>query len=127
MCDFDKGLKLCTCSKEISIDENKSTWTLKRYSLIDWIALEMGRCGLATYNKNDQDTANLIWLHLNTESCFDFDYQPVEQDTLNLELNLNTNRALKYEFIFENGQWELANSVSDHLNSQLIISRGYID
>ena len=126
MCDFVKGLKLCTCPEPLPNLKVASTWTLKRYFNTDWMNLELGRCGLITYATNEKEISNLICLHLNTENCFDFDYKPVEQDTLNLELVLDTNKILKYEFAFENGQWELAESVSDHLNSKLIINHGYI-
>lgn len=127
MCDSSKEIKLCTCLNKVTKDKNVSTWTLKRYFMADWMALEGGRCGLMAYNSNEQDIADLLGLHLNTEDCFDFDYQPAEQDVLNLNIVISSDKTVKYEFVFRNGQWELAESISAHLNSKLVVNRGYVN
>ena len=143
MCDFSTGIKFCTCKNQMTSQDNTlSYWTLKRYFGQDWLNLEIGRCHIASYNQDEQEIADWILYHLNLsviksniesndESCFDFDYQPVAGDTLNLQIKQNNNNfalniPLKLEFIFKNQQWQQSLEISNHLNKDLIIYQGML-
>lgn len=126
MCDFTQDIKFCTCENLLGGGSHFSIWTLKRYINQDWISLERGRCNTTTYENSEQANAELIWLHLNTQDCFDFNYRPANGDVLNIQTAANTDETVKYEFIFTDNQWQLAESISDHLNAKLVIYKGYL-
>lgn len=126
MCDFTQGIKFCTCLNKNAEGKNVSTWTLKRYINQDWMSLDRGRCSMTAYENNEQANAELIWLHLNTQDCFDFIYKPINGDVLNIQTAINSDGAVKYEFTYADNQWQLAESISAHLNTNLVIHKGYL-
>ncbi|MDP5202236.1 hypothetical protein [Flavobacterium sp. DG2-3] len=49
-------------------------------------------------------TNEIMLIQLNSRDCFDFDYQPQEDDNLNVYTPENGNRK-HLSFIFKNGEW----------------------
>lgn len=80
MCN-DVFFKLCTCEK---VKINQSYWTLKRFIDSDWATLEIGRCFYPDYQDNDKDFIENIKILLNSKNCFDNDFNPENDDILNL-------------------------------------------
>lgn len=126
MCDLNQDIKFCACRNLAADNSHFSSWTLKRYIDQDWTKLEIGRCNMTAYKNSEQANAELIWLHLNTQDCFDFNYKPENGDILNIKTAVDTNETVKYEFTFTDNQWQLAESISDHFNAKLVIHKGYL-
>lgn len=146
MCKFEHGIKLCICDKKqlqnmIKNNIPCSFWTLKRFESVNWMELEFGRCLHPTYSLMDTEIADFILYYLNTEHCFDFDFIPKPQDTLNFTLyssqylnqsfnqatNLTKLQPLKLEFEFRNSEWQQVASISEELNEHWVIYQGKVD
>jgi hypothetical protein len=127
MCDFTKGIKLCSCgSQKIKFREqehnhnvndklikksNKKNadipliyiWRLFRF-VEEYTTVEMvGRYILPSDDIGNGLNAEWIALNLNLENCFDFDYTPAEGDNIFIQQNVNMGSYLC--FIFTNGEW----------------------
>ena len=76
------------------------------------------------------DTAEYLCLLLNSEDCFDFDYQPMRFDTLNLYVLNIENRKVNYEFEYvitdDKSEWRINESSSEHLNKDKVTYKGDI-
>ena len=126
MCDFTKGIKLCSCENEtikfreqefykmvknehVKIPNKKNEnipiifiWRLfKLKSKND--NNEIGRYMLPSGDIGNGLDAEWIALNLNLENCFDFDYTPEEGD--NLFIQTNEIASAYISFIFTNNQW----------------------
>lgn len=86
MCQVDKKLKLCTCSK--NIDRSKDHWALSRKHVMQ-DAFDCIMMGMYIAPPRDENRESLVeWLISEMkENCFDFNYQPFDEDKLMLHLN----------------------------------------
>lgn len=128
MCDFTKGIKLCTCEKEsilfreeefykevkgefikVPNKKNENIPLLFIWRLFSLTSKnkdnEMGRYMLPSENIGNGLDAKWIALNLNLENCFDFDYTPDEGD--NLFILTNEIGSAYISFIFTNKQWTI--------------------
>lgn len=127
MCDFNKGIKLCTCNGEkikyrkqdlykkikgklVKIPNKKNdeipiiyVWHLYRYIGKDEENYELGRYIFPTDDIGNGLNAEWIALNLNIENCFDFEYIPNEGDNLYITQNIELSPYIS--FIFKNGEW----------------------
>lgn len=124
MCDFEKGFKLCSCKLEIpKIQKNKKSkkykdipvqksdyrWVLSRLAGIrdetnDEFLIE-GEYSMPSKDIGKGLDDEWIMLNLNLENCFDFEYCPMEGDSLSFFSNANFEYL---SFIFKNGNWIIA-------------------
>ena len=98
MCIIDATLKLCTCSDKI--DTSQPHWRLYRKTIIQ-PDFELHPVGKVSYLEASLGSDMLIH-ELNQRNCFDFDYEPLKDDKL--IINLITE---KLEFVFKNYRWEV--------------------
>lgn len=131
MCDFNNGIKLCTCDgdkikykkqdlykkvkgKLVKIPNKKNDaipliyiWHLYKYSGKDEVNMMIGQYIFPNNDLGNGLNAEWILLNLNIENCFDFDYTPNEGDNLIIRQNVEFSPYIS--FIFKNGEW-----VKDH-------------
>lgn len=126
MCDFSKGLKLCSCGNEkikfrkqeyyrkvndqlvkVPKKENENIPLVYIWQLFKYAGpVNDGMMGLYELPKNDIGNglnAEWIALNLNILDCFDFDYEPGEGD--NLFITQNEYGSPYISFIFKSGKW----------------------
>jgi len=101
MCKINKAFKLCTCHSDLK--EEEADWILfkvrpqsSKYKILGMVAFqflpeEIGK------NKN------LICQALNLRNCFDFDYQPQNEDLLHIKCRMEQEHILIFEYT--NGKW----------------------
>lgn len=77
MCDIKEGFKLCTCST--AINRAEPHWKLYRFGQEYENFMVMGSF---RFRLKEQNIHWLIHTELNNKNCFDFDYQPQNQDVL---------------------------------------------
>ena len=97
MCKLGKTLKLCTCSDKI--DKKKPYWTLARKTIKQYEQTYEINGHWELSHTDDDDTLLKInnWLleQLNNEQCFDFKYEPLDEDKLIINKD-----GLKHEFLY---------------------------
>lgn len=127
MCDFNNGIKLCTCNGEkikyrqqelyrkvkgelVKIPNKKNDsipiiyiWHLFRYIGQNEENFELGQYIPPTDDIGNGLNAEWIALNLNVENCFDFEYIPSEGDNLFITQNIEFSPYIS--FIFKNGEW----------------------
>lgn len=124
MCSIITHIKFCSCDNELI--KKQSKWSIKRFKGVSWMALEKGRCLVPDYSDNLKMNINFIENELNNNpDCFDFKFRPIQNDILNIVLT-DSKKSNEFEFEFKDGNWEKSNSISSHLNSNLISFKGKI-
>ncbi|UUC45969.1 hypothetical protein [Flavobacterium cerinum] len=127
MCDFTKGFKLCSCEPEKIKFREKEVYKKSDGQLIpvknkknDSIPLiyiwqlfrlvgeyknssMLGRYILPTDTVGNGLDAEWIALNLNSENCFDFEYDPQEGDTLFIRQNVILGPYIS--LLYKDGQW----------------------
>tara|TARA_R110000765_G_scaffold426577_1_gene542703 strand:- start:756 stop:1067 length:312 start_codon:yes stop_codon:yes gene_type:complete len=97
MCKSGTELKLCTCNDKI--DKSKPYWTLARKT-IKQNEPELLLVGLymppnTYFDEELNKTKEWLETQLNNSNCFDFNYEPLEEDKLVIHLNEH-----KFEFVY---------------------------
>jgi hypothetical protein len=111
MCDVNGPFKLCTC--DTNVDRTKPHWILHRYIQSKEEYQVMGE--FRTPNPYHQISTRSLKRRLNSVNVFDFEYQPVEGDYLELflspeiEFDGEDYEELDPEYILEftRGKWML--------------------
>jgi hypothetical protein len=126
MCDFTKGIKLCSCENETIKFREQEFYKMVKNEYVKipnkknenipiifiWRLFklksknnnnEIGRYMLPAGDIGNGLDAEWIALNLNLENCFDFDYTPEEGD--NLFIQTNEIASAYISFIFKNDQW----------------------
>ncbi|GGB77560.1 hypothetical protein GCM10007424_17030 [Flavobacterium suaedae] len=127
MCDFSKGIRLCTCESEtikfrekeyyrkvkgelIKIHNKKNDkipliyiWQLFRYKGKKKDCFEMGSYKMPQDDIGKGLNDEWVVLNLNIENCFDFDYTPKEGD--NLLIRQNEDLSPYMSFIYKSDKW----------------------
>jgi hypothetical protein len=100
MCTINQGLKFCTCE---DLSGAEYTWRLTRYLGND----SNGPVGSIVAPSHDLGaglTSERILACLNGGAAFDFDYLPLEKDSI--RFHRKTRDGYWYmSFLFENGMW----------------------
>ena len=99
MCEIDGNFKLCTCNDKI--DTKLPHWRLYRKTIIqpvhdNYIIDGMIASPIILVNARD------LLEQLNLRNCFDFDYQPLDEDKLLVKL---TSEKLEFVYDGENKRW----------------------
>ena len=148
MCDFTKGIKLCSCENETIKFREQEFYKMVKNEYVKipnkknenipiifiWRLFklksknnnnEIGRYMLPAGDIGNGLDAEWIALNLNLENCFDFDYTPIQHDVLNMTFYQKGN-SIKFEFYFDNNQWHQEMTLSEHLNKKMIAFQGLI-
>jgi len=99
MCELDSNLKLCTCSEKI--DTNQPHWRLYRKTIIQ-PTQDFHVVGMIINPIDSSLSAFDLLEQLNLRNCFDFDYQPLDDDKLVVKL---TSEKLEFVYDGENMCW----------------------
>ena len=108
MCDLNGPFRLCTCSSKIDYDQ--SHWILHMNSANEGEDMMVIIGMMTPMNLIDKIERRKILRRLNTINVFDFDYKPIENDQL--ELNLSDGNG--YKFTFKKGKWVIEEWYGEH-------------
>lgn len=118
MCDFHQGFKLCTCDGE-QLLEAEIDWKLNRINKSIPIKHRRGRAAIPRFTNQEQTTKESILEFLNLNNCFDFDYEPQENDFLRIRIHKKNDRWAAFRFV--RGTWTDDKSTSlSSWRSQLV-------
>lgn len=111
MCIAGKTLKLCTCSDKIN--KSRPYWTLARKNIkqsqgeplmgsFTEPTIEDGNKLIQVFDSVDTKEQIIMWLCNELEqSCFDFDYEPMAEDKLVINLPSGS-----LEFVYRYNKWQ---------------------
>jgi len=128
MCEARKTLKLCTCSDKI--DKSQPYWTLARKTIKQPTVetVTMGSYMPPDFQADADSTKTQLWIvdQLNTQLCFDFDYEPFKNDKLVIRLPSGT-YELEYSDMAQ--AWEEIDSDDPFLEKvkRSVQARGYVE
>lgn len=100
MCNIDEHLKLCTCHEKI--DNTLPHWRLYRKTIIQ-PEYDFDIVGLMIEPMDFSLNAFVLLEQLNLRNCFDFDYQPLDEDKLLVKF---TSEKLEFVYDGDNKCWE---------------------
>lgn len=107
MCDLQNGFKLCACDEK-KLEQKDIGWGLQRVAPNRTITYRKGRAAVQKFNIKEEDLRNKIMQELNAQNCFDFEFEPQENDRLQIRYKENNWFAYRYQ----KGQWQKDNSTS---------------
>jgi hypothetical protein len=117
MCDLTQEFILCSCGEENLADE-KVGWILKRTNEDLLYETRKGMPAVNFLTEDQKEVQVSIVQRLNSSNCFDFDYEPQNDDFLRIKTSQN--KRIWYAFRFYYGEWMEDNSTSyDGWKSQL--------
>ena len=108
MCDLNGPFRLCTCSEDI--DYSKPHWILRMNNINDGEEMMVTIGMMTPINLIDKIERRKILRRLNTISVFDFEYNPKDND----QLELNFEEYDGYKFTFKNGKWKIEEWYGEH-------------
>lgn len=108
MCDLNGPFKLCSCSSDI--DYSKPHWILKTNPTRNEEYLVVIEGMMIPPNLIDKIERRKVLRRLNTVNVFDFEYNPSEND----QLELNHEEDDGYKFTFRKGKWVLEEWFGEH-------------
>ena len=108
MCDLNGPFRLCTCSDDI--DFTKPHWILRMNSINDDVETMVTIGMMMPLNLINKIERRKILRRLNSVNVFDCEYNPSENDQL--ELNLEEDDG--YTFNFQKGKWVFEEWYGDH-------------
>lgn len=121
MCNTHQGIKFCTCD---DISQAEYTWRLTRYLGKD----SNGPVGSIVAPADDLGqglTSDRLLALLNGGNAFDFDYSPMEKDSVRFVRNAKQGHWYM-SFLYQGGKWiEGMNPVFTSVNKE--IARGTVD
>ncbi|MDJ1472803.1 hypothetical protein [Xanthocytophaga flava] len=112
MCENTSQIKFCTCivtSEGTPDPKNTYMWVLSRLVGLKKEHL-IGRVMGSTQDLGSGITAETIVQLLNEGNCFDFDYTPSKDDTLNISIRSDSYQY--FTLIFRGQKWEEGNNPS---------------
>ena len=108
MCDLNGPFRLCTCSEDI--DYSKPHWILRMNNINDGEEMMVTIGMMTSINLIDKIERRKILRRLNTINVFDFEYNPKDND----QLELNFQEYDGYKFTFKNGKWKIEEWYGEH-------------
>ena len=108
MCDLNGPFRLCTCSEDI--DYSKPHWILRMNNINDGEEMMVTIGMMTPINLIDKIERRKILRRLNTINVFDFEYNPKDND----QLELNFQEYDGYKFTFKNGKWKIEEWYGEH-------------
>ena len=110
MCDLNGKFILCSCSEDVDISEPH--WKLYRNSMDNGVNRQIIIGMMYPPNLIDIIERRKLLRRLNTRNVFDFDYQPKENDVL----ELFPSEYEDYKLTFMKGKWVLEEFMGEHLH-----------
>jgi len=108
MCDLNGPFRLCSCSEDI--DYSKPHWILRMNNINDGEEMMVTIGMMTPVNLIDKIERRKILRRLNTINVFDFEYNPKDND----QLELNFQEYDGYKFTFKNGKWKIEEWYGEH-------------
>ena len=108
MCDLNGPFRLCSCSEDI--DYSKPHWILRMNNINDGEEMMVTIGMMTPVNLIDKIERRKILRRLNTINVFDFEYNPKDND----QLELNFEEYDGYKFTFKNGKWKIEEWYGEH-------------
>ena len=108
MCDFNGPFRLCTCSADI--DYTKPHWVLRMNTTSEGEDMTVINGMMKPLNLIDKIERRKILRRLNTVNVFDFEYDPSEND----QLEMNFEEDDGYKLTFKKGKWVLEDWCGEH-------------
>ena len=108
MCDLNGPFRLCSCSEDI--DYSKPHWILRMNNINDGEEMMVTIGMMTPINLIDKIERRKILRRLNTINVFDFEYNPKDND----QLELNFQEYDGYKFTFKNGKWRIEEWYGEH-------------
>ena len=102
MCDLTQDFILCSCGEE-DLPNEKIGWILKRKNEALEYMTSKGMPALNFLTEDQKEVKTSIVQRLNASNCFDFDYEPKNDDFL--RIRSNENKKSWYAFRFYYGEW----------------------
>lgn len=103
MCNNKKGFKLCTCG---NIEQATAGWILKRKQVEETVIGDPARIA---WHREERMTINWLEDQLNTFNCFDFDYQPTNEDELLIRKASGIDEFYHFSYSEYNSLWSEMN------------------
>jgi len=128
MCETGRTLKLCTCSDKI--DKSQPHWTLARKTIKQPTVetVTMGSYMPPEFHADTDFTKTQSWIvsQLNTQRCFDFDYEPFKDDKLVIRLLSDT---FEFEYSDQAQAWQGIDSDDPFLEKikRSVQAKGYVE
>ena len=110
MCDLNGKFTLCSCLGDI--DLSKPHWKLYQNSIDDGVNHHIIIGMMTPPNLIDIIERRKLLRRMNTRNVFDFDYQPKENDVL----ELFPSEYEEYKLTFLKGKWVLEEFMGEHLH-----------
>lgn len=108
MCDH-KNFALCSCNGE-KLPFEAIGWILQRKNPQKEIEYVKGEPAQNILTSSEKNTKMEIAQKLNASNCFDFEYQPQEDDFL--QIRTGQGKFTWYAYRFVKGKWQEDNSTS---------------
>ncbi len=112
MCEFNDGFILCSCefnNEEINTQDDSKIEYIWELRILKSKELAIGKAVPPMEDIGSGLNSEWVLLYLNSEKCFDFNYQPEEGDNLVIYPNTKGyyNQNIRYlSFIFKEGSWQ---------------------
>jgi hypothetical protein len=104
MCSIEDGFRLCTCAEKINFDAEGIYWMLSRVNPSKELKHIKGKSIIPHYDAKEQDTRLFILAELNSRNCFDFPFEPQENDFLKIFVEQKKNPQ-KYCYQYTQHKW----------------------
>lgn len=102
MCNLSKGFKLCSCDGD-KLAASEIGWVLKRRDNNKEISSIRGKPFIYQMNLSEKQLKAHTVQQLNERNCFDFEYQPQEDDFLTIKAGENN---FWMAFRYQKGLWQ---------------------
>ncbi|WMX13849.1 MULTISPECIES: hypothetical protein [unclassified Aureispira] len=102
MCNLNQGFKLCSCDSD-QLTPDEIGWILERKNAVKQASSLRGKPFIYKMNQSEQALKSEVVQQLNQRNCFDFDYQPQEDDFLRIRGN---KKSFWMAFRYQQGRWE---------------------
>lgn len=106
MCDLSNGFKLCSCDGD-QLKPEEIGWTLRRKDENKEIQNIRGKPFVPKFDLDEQQLKTTVAQALNERNCFDFEYQPQEDDFLSIRTKREN---IWFAFRYKKGRWQEDNS-----------------
>lgn len=107
MCEFNHPLKLCTCDAE-QLEYHEIDWLLRRKEKGEQGPKILGKAFIPQLSEKELKTRAQLLDLLNSNNCFDFEYQPQTDDFLRIRTGKKPDNWLAFRY--QNKAWQIDES-----------------
>jgi hypothetical protein len=106
MCDNGRDFKFCTCIGALDTnDDNIYIWRLGNFIKHKQNQHDIGKMIEPKNYKGKVITINVLLEKLNSNTCFDFEYSPSENDYFSLQIPGDEDLDCYLNAVYKNNQW----------------------